>query len=186
MPLIPAARRRRWDLIEAHDSIAVALYHRNLRSLIIVRQFRPAVYARLQRQAMNNGQPPPPLSAGFTYELCAGIVDKDKTLVEICKEEIMEECGFEVPIESIERVTCFLTSIGTSGSEQTLFFAEIDDEMEMKKGHLGAGASDEVIEVLALPIDKIDDFIFDSSLPKSSGMILAFQWIKERFKNKTL
>ncbi len=30
-------------------------------------------------------------SAGFTYELCAGLIDKAKNMKQICKEEIEEE-----------------------------------------------------------------------------------------------
>jgi hypothetical protein len=33
------------------------------------------------------------LSTGFTYELCAGLIDKAKNLKQICKEEIEEEGG---------------------------------------------------------------------------------------------
>ncbi len=32
--------------------------------------------------------PPPPLEVGFTHELCAGIIDKDKPLEEIAAEEV--------------------------------------------------------------------------------------------------
>ena len=41
---------------------------------------------------------------GVTYELCAGIVDKDKDLAEIAKEEVLEECGYNVPLEKFERI----------------------------------------------------------------------------------
>lgn len=38
--------------------------------------------------AQEEGQPEPPLSVGFTYELCAGIIDKKKSLQEIAAEEV--------------------------------------------------------------------------------------------------
>lgn len=44
---------------------------------------------------------------GLTLELCAGIVDKTKDLAEIAKEEVLEECGYEVPIENFERILTF-------------------------------------------------------------------------------
>lgn len=34
------------------------------------------------------GDPAPPLSVGFTYELCAGIIDKEKSLAHIAAEEV--------------------------------------------------------------------------------------------------
>jgi len=48
-----------------------------------------------------------PGSLGVTYELCAGIVDKDKPALEIAREEVLEECGYQVPQENITRVTGF-------------------------------------------------------------------------------
>lgn len=39
-------------------------------------------------EAQAEGLPPPPLSAGFTYELCAGLLDKAKTKEQIVKEEV--------------------------------------------------------------------------------------------------
>lgn len=48
-----------------------------------------------------------PGSLGITYELCAGLIDKDVSPTEIAKMEIHEECGFDVPMESIEHVTSY-------------------------------------------------------------------------------
>ena len=44
---------------------------------------------------------------GITTELCAGIVDKNLSLQEIVQEEIMEECGYKVPLDNIERVVSY-------------------------------------------------------------------------------
>ena len=46
-----------------------------------------------------------PGSLGVTYELCAGIIDKPLSPVEIAKEEVIEECGYKVKTENIRRVT---------------------------------------------------------------------------------
>ena len=45
-----------------------------------------------------------PGSAGVTVELCAGIIDKDKPREEIAQEEILEECGYNVPVEKLEKI----------------------------------------------------------------------------------
>ena len=47
------------------------------------------MYASRWRQAAEDGLPQPPLSAGFTYELCAGIIDKSKSLEDIAREEVL-------------------------------------------------------------------------------------------------
>lgn len=47
------------------------------------------VYAAAMRAAEAAGEPTPPMSVGFTYELCAGIVDKPGLpLTKIMQEEV--------------------------------------------------------------------------------------------------
>ena len=47
-----------------------------------------------------------PKGSGITYELCAGILDKeDATVEEVAKMEILEETGYDVPLENIESIT---------------------------------------------------------------------------------
>ena len=95
-----------WEIVQAHDSVAILIYHKECKSFILVKQFRPAVY-------LNN-------SDGMTVELCAGIVDKKLSLAQIAKEEIEEECGYDVPLDKIEKITSFHTSVGFAGSKQML------------------------------------------------------------------
>lgn len=50
----------------------------------------------------------PPASAGVTYELCAGLVDKpDISLEEIARQEVLEECGYDVPASKLKRITSY-------------------------------------------------------------------------------
>lgn len=48
-----------------------------------------------------------PASLGYTLEVCAGIVDKTKSLAEITVEEIYEECGFKVEADKLEYIIQF-------------------------------------------------------------------------------
>jgi UDP-sugar diphosphatase len=48
-----------------------------------------------------------PAKLGFTLELCAGIVDKKKTLTEIAAEEVLEECGYEIDPDKLEYIIQF-------------------------------------------------------------------------------
>jgi UDP-sugar diphosphatase len=45
-----------------------------------------------------------PAHLGFTLELCAGIVDKDKSLEEIACEEVQEECGYSVKAVDLQKI----------------------------------------------------------------------------------
>ena len=100
---------RTWEAVKSFDSVAVLLYHKGKNSFLLVKQFRPPVF-------MNHPD------YNFTYELCAGIIDKDKSLEEIAKEEIDEECGFEVSLENIVKITSFFTNVGVSGGKQASLF----------------------------------------------------------------
>lgn len=155
--------KKSWEIVEAHDSVAILIYHKEKKSFILVKQFRPAVY-------LNNDN-------GMTVELCAGIVDKKISLAEIAKEEIEEECGYAVPLQNIERITAFHTSVGFAGSKQTLYFVEVDESMKVNEG---GGVDHEQIEVLYLPIDEAKKLIYDESIAKTPGLIFAFMWWLEK------
>ena len=152
-----------WEVVQAHDSVAILIYHRNKNAFVLVEQFRPAVY-------LNNDN-------GLTVELCAGIVDKKIPLVEIAKEEIVEECGYEVKSEDIERITSFHTSVGFAGSKQILYYAEVDESMKVSEG---GGIDNEQIEVIYLPVNKAKSFIYDENVAKTPGIMFAFMWYFEK------
>ena len=163
-------KRGDWEIVETFDSVAVLIYHAEKDSFVLVKQFRPAVY-------LKNGD-------GYTVELCAGLVDKDKSLIQITKEEILEECGYDVPLECIEKITSFYTAVGFAGGQQTLFFAEINDAMKVDGG---GGIDEEEIEVVYLSVNQAQDFIMDERIAKTPGLMFAFMWYLEKlnyFNNK--
>ncbi len=151
-----------WDMVEVHDSVAIILYHEERQSLVVVKQFRPPVYLK------NND--------GYTYELCAGIVDKDKSLVEIAHEEILEECGYHVPLDEIKRVTSFYTAVGFAGSVQTLYAARVNESMKVSEG---GGVDVESIEVVEIPIREAKEFVLDETKAKTPGLMFGFGWFLE-------
>lgn len=154
-----------WEAVKSFDSVAILLFHEEKNAFLLVKQFRPPVY-------LND------TSKICTYELCAGIVDKNISLKQIAKEEIDEECGFDVPLESIEKITSFYTNVGVSGGCQSLYYATINDSMMI---HEGGGINDEEIELMYLPIEEYEEFIFDESKAKTPGLMFSFMWF---MKNK--
>jgi UDP-sugar diphosphatase len=156
-----------WEIVEAHDSVAILIYHRDKDAFVLVKQFRPAVY-------LNNND-------GMTVELCAGIVDKDFSLQQIAKEEIEEECGYDVPLEYIEKITSFHTSVGFAGSKQMLYFVEVDESMKMSEG---GGVDLEQIEVVYLPVREAKKLMYDESIAKTPGLMFAFMWYFEISQKK--
>ncbi|KAK3251995.1 hypothetical protein CYMTET_38686 [Cymbomonas tetramitiformis] len=172
-----------WDMVQSFPSVAVALYHSDIDAAILVRQFRPAVYASklIEEEAKGaDGDSNLPYSAGFTYELCAGLADKEGcTVQEVAREEILEECGFDVPLYSVEKITSYVSAIGISGSRQSLFFAQVDETMRKGLGG-GLAADGEAIQVMALPMDQVDAFIADEACPKSAGLMWGLLYLKSR------
>jgi len=152
-----------WEAVQSFDSVAVLLYHEEKDAFLLVKQFRAPVYLNDERHLC-------------TYELCAGIIDKDVSIEQIAKEEIDEECGYNVPLESIEKITSFYTNVGVSGSCQNLFYAKIDESMKI---HNGGGINDEQIDLMFLPIEKIDEFIYDESKAKTPGLMFSFYWFSK-------
>ena len=52
------------------------------------------VYVACAAEAAAEGRPTPPLSVGFTYELCAGLEDKAKSREQTVKEEVSGGVGW--------------------------------------------------------------------------------------------
>ena len=154
------------EAVKSHDSVAVLLYHEEKKAFLLVKQFRAPVYLNDKTKT-------------YTYELCAGLVDKDVSLVQIAKEEIDEECGYEVKIEDIQKVTSFFTNVGISGGCQHLFFAKINESMKI---HQGGGINDEQIELHFLPLEQCDELIFDESKAKTPGLMFSFYWFLKNQK----
>ncbi|KAF8059720.1 folE1 [Scenedesmus sp. PABB004] len=168
--------RRRWDIIEAHSSVAVVIYHRGLDAFLLVRQFRPAVYAHRAREAAAAGAPPPDRSEGFTIELCAGLVDKAKPLDKIVAEEIHEEVGYDVPASSVRQVSAAVAAAGNNGATSSMFYAEASRRQHARARGRRPRVHGEAIDVLALPFDSVPALVTDAAVPKSTGLMFGLLW----------
>lgn len=126
----------------------------------------------------------PPASAGVTYELCAGLVDKpDLPLEEIARQEVLEECGYDVPASKLKRITSYRSGVGVTGAKQTMFYAEVSDD-----NCVGAGGGEpregELIEVVKVPLHEAMTFAYDERIPKTMGVIFSFIWFHNNMSPK--
>ena len=156
-----------WEIVQAHDSVAILIYHTEKKCFILVKQFRPAVY-------VNNND-------GLSVELCAGIVDKNISLQQIAQEEIEEECGYAVALEKVEKISSFYTSVGFAGSKQTLYYAEVNESMKVSEG---GGVDGELIEVITLPVEEAKAFMYDENTVKTPGLMFSFMWYFDKANNR--
>ncbi|MBL0708117.1 MAG: NUDIX hydrolase [Sulfurimonas sp.] len=158
-------KKKEWEAVKTLDCVSILIYHRQKRAFVLVKQLRvPVLHANKKD--------------GMMYELCAGLIDKDASNIQIAKEEILEECGYDIPLQTIEKITSFYTGVGISGTKQTLYYAECDDSMKVNEG---GGLEEEEIEVIYIPLGQAKKFMFDESYQKTPGIMMAFYWF---FDNK--
>jgi len=122
-----------WERIKSHDSVHVLIDNITNGEIIVVEQVRIPV---LCNDNSNDGK---------VTEACAGLVDKNKNIKEIVKEEILEECGFDVPLDNIEFLKTLKSSVGTSGTESHAFIAKVENNMKVSDG---GGLPEEDINVI--------------------------------------
>ncbi len=158
-------KKKVWEAVQSHDSVSILIYHTQKKSFILVKQLRVTV---LNANKID----------GMMYELCAGIVDKNTSLEQIAKEEVLEECGYDVDVNSLEKITTVYSCVGISGSQQSLFFTTVDDSMKVSEG---GGLEDEDIEVIYIDFDDAKKFMFDENRKKTTGTMMALYWF---FDNK--
>lgn len=103
-------RRKEWDIIRIHDSVSIVVFNTSREKLVFVRQFRPAIYYAFlpENEQATVDLERYPATLGLSLELCAGIVDKEKPLVEIAREELREECGYEAPVSAFKQISTYL------------------------------------------------------------------------------
>uniref|UniRef100_A0A1L8DCN6 Uridine diphosphate glucose pyrophosphatase NUDT14 n=1 Tax=Nyssomyia neivai TaxID=330878 RepID=A0A1L8DCN6_9DIPT len=170
---------KNWDLLKVHDSVAIIIFNKTTQNLLLVKQFRPAVYHGVISTAEGTNPKvidlekyPPQL--GITVELCAGIVDKSKPLVEIAKEEVSEECGYEVPVERIEKILTYRAGVGATGAQQTLYYCEVTND---DKVNAGGGVDGEIIDVVELSIPDAWKLVSQGSVVTSPpSALLGILW----------
>ena len=98
-------------------------------------------------------------------------MDKDASLKQISKEEVLEECGYNVELNNIEKITSFYTNVGISGAKQHLYFANIDESMKVNEG---GGICEEEIVLEYISLRDAKKFVFDESKAKTPGLMFAF------------
>ena len=190
-------------------SVSILIYNKTRDALVCVKQFRPAVYMNKHKPLWENSPvfttslqhksnppdvPPPseatasdygPGSVGFAYEMCAGIIDKGSSIEQIAKEEVIEETGYDVPLENIKKINTFYSGVGHSGSLQTMFYCEVEDSMLVGGGG-GNAHEGEMIEVLHVPVKEAMEMLFNEDYPKSTGFCFALLWFQHfKASNRT-
>lgn len=184
------SQKRVWDGIISFPSVSCILYHTERESVVLVKQFRPVVYVNQLLESQVSSQNDETKTTNpinqidwskvhpneaFTYELCAGICDKNISLEETVKEEILEECGFDVSVDNIHKIRSFRVGVGLIGCLHTIFYAEVNDSMKVGTGG-GNQHEGEFIELYEIHKDLIREFLNDESKQKPPGLLYGLMW----------
>jgi len=175
-------RARTWDLIESHDAVCVLVHHAEKDAIILVRQFRPAVYYRDSvssedsSSSLSSSTTKTKSTAGFTLEMPAGLVDKKgKSRSQIAAEEVYEETGYRVSADDLKLVNRYRASVGLMGSIHDVFYVQVNEKMREGRGG-GVENDGENIEVAYLPTEDIPAFLYDPEKDVPAGLLYSLQW----------
>ncbi|PAF50219.1 hypothetical protein BKH43_05380 [Helicobacter sp. 13S00401-1] len=158
-----------WDIVKSMDSVGIVIYHKEKDGFIYVRQFRLPVFLKNQD--------------GFMYELCAGLLDKNKSPKQTAIEEIQEECGYFVESKDMYPLFNFFSGVGTSGAYQHLFYTEVTESMKKTEG--GGNASElENIDVIFVPRKLVYEFLNDTRCSKSISLAFGTTWFLTQVNTK--
>lgn len=153
-----------WEMVNTHDTVHIMVDNTDTKELLLVRQVRIPVL-------VNDDS-----FDGVVYEACAGIIDKDISIDEIAREEILEELGYDIPISDITFFKQIKSSVGSAGRTSHLYFAEVKEQYKVNEG---GGIHGEDIEVVRIPYNEVDEFIVNYTIHTDAvTLLLIMQWLR--------
>jgi len=73
---------------------------------------------------------------------------------------------------------CYRSSVGVSGSQQTMFYAPVTDSMKVGQGG-GNPHEGEFIEVTEMKVDQcLEKMLNNSTIERSLGLVFALLWFQ--------
>ncbi len=156
-------------VFERGDAVAVLLLNVDIKSVVLVEQFRVAVLVGRRRDDQSTPD-------GWIIETVAGVIDANETPEAAAIREVFEETGYQ--IQQPQLISRFFSSPGGTSERVFLYFAEVTDPDRIGKG---GGIGDEDIKVVQLAIDALFDRLAHGSIEDSKLLIGAY-WLQDRLK----
>ena len=150
-----------WEMTKGYDSVHVLIINRDKEEVILVEQARVPVMVASKGKIC------------YITEACAGLVDKEASIPQIVKEEILEECGYDVPLENIKHLKTLRSSVGTVGSKAYAYIAEVNEQMKVNEG---GGLPEEDIAVIRIKFEDVYSWLYEkeSNTDAITALLLTY------------
>ncbi|XP_066251515.1 uridine diphosphate glucose pyrophosphatase NUDT14-like [Euwallacea similis] len=176
-----ASKPRSADVFLERNGVVIILYNKTKDVLVLVQQFRPSVYFQSipETERVNLGtnievSKLNPKQA-ITLEFCAGLEDKDIPSEKVAQEEILEECGYKVPVKSLEKVFKYCNLSETTGAQTTLFYCEVTEDQRISEGG-GSAIEHEIVKVIEMKVEDVVKYVSQSYVCSPANFLFALNW----------
>jgi ADP-ribose pyrophosphatase len=154
-------------VFERGDSVAVLLFNRDRRTVVLVEQFKaPTLIARRRDD--------PATTDGWLVEPLAGMIDTGEAPEAAAIRETLEETGYR--IREPELIGRFFVSPGGTSERVFLYFAEVGDADRVGKG---GGIDDEDIKVLEIGLEELFEQLA-RGLIEDAKLAIGAYWLQSR------
>jgi ADP-ribose pyrophosphatase len=145
------------EVFERGDTVALLLYDRAQREVVLVQQFRYPAHVR--------GGP------GWLWEIIAGVQEEGRAAEDVARSEALEEAGYR--LETLRAVLRFYASPGGSSECKTLFLAAVTPAQRVEPGG-GLLKESEDILVRAFPLDEALAMVEDGRIMDAKTIIALY------------
>jgi ADP-ribose pyrophosphatase len=154
-------------VFERGDSVAVLLFNRDRRAVVLVEQFKaPTLIARRRDD--------PATTDGWLVEPLAGMIDTGEAPEAAAIRETLEETGYR--IREPELIGRFFVSPGGTSERVFLYFAEVGDADRVG---VGGGIDDEDIQVLEIGLEELFERLA-RGLIEDTKLAIGAYWLQNR------
>nr|CAI5843971.1 unnamed protein product [Callosobruchus analis] len=176
------------DILAQKNSIAMIVHNITRNVLVLEKQFRPAVYLHqipfCDRKLGPVDLTKYPAKLGVTYEFCGGLEDKNISTEETAKEELLEECGYKMESDQLEKICTIRNHTATSGARTTWYYCKVSDEMKVSEGggNIDEGENIEVVEMSVEDAVRIGN---SEHAPCPANFMFGLYWfLDNKYDNK--
>ena len=146
-------------------AVAILLYNKSSRKIILIKQFRAAVYHNDNK--------------GFVLEVPAGVIEECESPLDTVIRETLEETGYK--IEQPKLITSFYPTTGFLSEIIHLYFAVVENKDKIGAGG-GLDTESEYLEVVEMPVEQAFDLL-DKGLIEDAKTLISIQYLRSYLNN---